>query len=242
MKTALVTGASRGIGRATALAFARAGYAVAVQYHTRREGAEETVRACLAAGADAFCLPADLADGAQAQALIKQATARAGHIDVLVNNAGVAHRGLFTAADAAESWRQVLAVNLDGAAACCRAVLPQMIARHSGAIVNVSSIWGVTGASCEVAYSASKAGLIGLTRALAAEVGPSGVTVNCVAPGVIDTEMNASLGADTLRELAGQTPLGRLGTPEEVAQAILFLAQASFITGQTLSVDGGFLL
>ena len=239
-KTVLVTGASRGIGRATALAFGRAGYTVAVHYHTRRPAAEQTVRQLLDAGADAFCLCADVAQEEQVRDMVAQALARMGHIDVLVNNAGIAGQGLFTEQDAA-AWRRMLAVDLDGAANCCRCVVPHMVRRHSGAIVNVSSVWGLAGASCEAAYSAAKAGLIGLTRALARELGPSGVLVNCVAPGVIDTEMNAPLGEDTLRGLAQQTPLGRLGRPEEVAQAILFLAQASFITGQTLTVDGGFL-
>ena len=165
------------------------------------------------------------------------------HIDVLVNNAGIAWTGLLT--DMTEwEWQQLFRVNVDGAFHLCRAVLPGMISRRAGSIVNISSIWGETGASCEAAYSATKAAIIGLTKALAKEAGPSGVRVNCITPGVIATEMNAALGEDALQALAEETPLGRIGTPEEVAAAVCFLAgeESSFITGQVLGVNGGLLI
>ena len=243
MKTVLITGASGGIGAAAAKAFARNGYAVALHYHQNRDRAQALCAQLIADGADAFCVGADVASDAQVQQMLQTVMTRFGHLDVLINNAGVAHQALFTDTNAA-AWDGVLAVNLNGAANCCRHAVPHMVRRHSGAIINVSSVWGIAGAACEVAYSAAKAGLVGLTRALAKELGPSGITVNCGAPGVIDTAMNAQFDADTMRDLAEQTPLGRIGKPEEVAAALLFLAGdgARFITGQTLTVDGGFAL
>ena len=243
MKTVLITGAAGGIGSAAARAFAGQGYGVALHYHTSRAQAEALCAELTAGGADAFCVCADVACDAQVQQMLDAVMARFGHLDVLVNNAGVAHQALFTDTDDA-AWQRVLAVNLSGAANCCRHAVPHMVRRHSGTVLNVSSVWGIAGAACEAAYSAAKAGLVGLTRALAKELGPSGITVNCIAPGVIDTAMNAPLGAETLRELAEQTPLGRIGAPEEVAAALLFLAGegARFITGQTLAIDGGFAL
>lgn len=243
MKTVLITGAAGGIGSAAARAFAAQGYGVALHYHTSREQAEALCAELTAGGADAFCVGADIACDEQVRQMLEAVTARFGHLDVLVNNAGMAHQALFTDTDDA-AWQRVLAVNLSGAANCCRHAVPHMVRRHSGTVINVSSVWGIAGAACEVAYSAAKAGLVGLTRALAKELGPSGITVNCVAPGVIDTAMNAQFDAATMRELAEQTPLGRIGKPEEVAAALLFLAGegARFITGQTLTVDGGFAL
>ena len=239
--TVLITGASRGIGRACALAFAKAGYRVAVHYHHRAAQAETLVQQLRETGCDAACFRADIADSAQVNELVQQATAFLGHIDVLVCSAGIALQQLFT--DTTDlQWRELMGADLDGVFYACRGVLPGMIARGSGRIITVSSVWGVQGASCEVAYSAAKAGVIGLTKALAKEVGPSGITVNCVAPGVIDTDMCACFDADTKAALAEETPLGRLGTPENVAESILFLASpaAGFITGQVLGVDGGF--
>ena len=239
--TVLITGASRGIGRACALAFAKAGYRVAVHYHHSAAQAETLVQQLRETGSDAACFRADIADSAQVNELVQQATAFLGHIDVLVCSAGIALQQLFT--DTTDlQWRELMGADLDGVFYACRGVLPGMIARGSGRIITVSSVWGVQGASCEVAYSAAKAGVIGLTKALAKEVGPSGITVNCVAPGVIDTDMCACFDADTKAALAEETPLGRLGTPENVAESILFLASpaAGFITGQVLGVDGGF--
>ncbi|WP_288283919.1 SDR family oxidoreductase, partial [uncultured Anaerotruncus sp.] len=164
-------------------------------------------------------------------------------IDVLLNNAGSSIGQNPAQAGNMDDWDEMIATNINGLLYCTRCVLPGMLRRHSGRIVNISSIWGISGASCEVHYSASKAAVIGFTRALAQEVGPSGVTVNCVAPGVIDTEMNANLSPETLAALCGETPLCRIGSPEEVADAVVFLCggKARFITGQVLKVDGGFL-
>ena len=166
-----------------------------------------------------------------------------GHIDLLVNNAGIATSGLLTETTDIE-WERIIDTDLSGVFRCCRAVLPGMIRRQSGCIVNISSIWGMTGAACEAAYSAAKAGVIGLTRALAKEVGPSGIRVNCVAPGVIDTEMNAHLSPVEMAALTGETPLGRIGRPEEVAAAVCFLAGTGgeFLTGQVISPNGGLVI
>ncbi len=166
-----------------------------------------------------------------------------GSVDVLVNNAGISSQKLFTDITDDE-WKRTIGVNLDGVFYCCRNALPYMIRQKSGAIINIGSMWGEVGASCEVHYSASKAGVIGLTKALAKEVAPSGVRVNCIAPGVVMTDMMSDFDDTTIEELKDETPLGRLGTPEDIAAAVLFLASddASFITGQTLGVNGGFII
>lgn len=240
-KTALVTGASGGIGRAAALALAVDGFDIAVHYYENQAAAEDTAAQVRRAGAQAYVVRADVADSTQVRAMAEDICRVLGHIDVLVNNAGISAFGLLTEMDD-QQWERLRGVNLDGVLFCCRAALPEMIRRHSGRIINVSSVWGRVGASCEAAYSACKAGVIGLTKALAKEVGPSGVTVNCVAPGVIDTQMNAHLDAESMRGLKEETPLERIGTPQEVAAAIRFFAgeQAAFLTGQVLGVDGGF--
>ena len=241
--TVLITGASRGIGRACALAFAKAGYRVAVHYNHSAAQAETLVQQLRETGCDAACFRADIADSAQVNELVQQATAFLGHIDVLVCSAGIALQQLFT--DTTDlQWRELMGADLDGVFYACRGVLPGMIARGSGRIITVSSVWGVQGASCEVAYSAAKAGVIGLTKALAKEVGPSGVRVNCIAPGVIETDMNAHLDEETLAALSDETPLMRIGAPDEIARAALYLAGdgASFITGQILGVNGGFII
>lgn len=242
-KVALITGASRGIGRACARLFAENGYSVLINYHRSEQAAQELLRELLDKGCDARLLRADVSNSAQVDALCKQALSAFRHVDVLINNAAIAQQALLTDLSD-QDWRRMMAVNLDAAFYCCRALLPGMISRRSGSILNISSMWGQVGASCEVSYSAAKAGLIGFTKALAKEVAPSGVRVNCLCPGVIDTDMNASLSDDTRRELAEETPLGRLGTPEEVARAALFLCgeSASFITGQVLGVNGGLIV
>ena len=241
-KAVLITGASRGIGRAAAELFARRGYGVLINYRQDAGAAHELEKQLLDSGADALAVQADVAQEDQVLRMMEMAVKRFGFIVVLVNNAGIASQKLFTALTT-EEWRRMMAVHVDGTFHCCREVLPAMIREKRGAIVNVASIWGLSGASCEVAYSTAKAAVIGMTKALAREVGPSGVRVNCVAPGVIDTAMNAAAGADILDMLAEETPLGRIGTAQEAAQAIAYLAseEASFITGQVLTVDGGFI-
>lgn len=242
-KTVLITGASRGIGRAAAELFAERGCRVLLNYHRSREAAEELERELTARGADVMAYGADVSDREQVERMAAACERRFGGADVLVCNAGIARQGLFTDLTPQE-WREMMGVHVDGAFHCCRAVLPGMIRKKEGSIVLVSSVWGLTGASCEVAYSTAKAALIGMTKALAKEVGPSGIRVNCVAPGVVDTAMNAALDGETLASLWEETPLGRLGTPREIAQAIAFLAspEASFITGQVLSPNGGFVI
>ncbi len=242
-KTVLITGASRGIGRAAAELFAERGYRVLLNYRRSKAAAEELERELAARGADVMAYGADVADRAQVEAMADACERRFGGVDVLVCNAGIARQGLFTDLTP-EEWREMMGIHVDGAFHCCQAVLPGMIRKKEGSILLVSSIWGMTGASCEVAYSTAKAALIGMTKALAKEVGPSGIRVNCVAPGVVDTAMNAALDGETLASLREETPLGRLGTPREIAQAIVFLAspEASFITGQVLSPNGGFVI
>ena len=242
-KTVLITGASRGIGRAAAELFAERGCRVLLNYHRSREAAEELERELTARGADVMAYGAEVSDREQVERMAAACERRFGGADVLVCNAGIARQGLFTDLTPQE-WREMMGVHVDGAFHCCRAVLPGMIRKKEGSIVLVSSVWGLTGASCEVAYSTAKAALIGMTKALAKEVGPSGIRVNCVAPGVVDTAMNAALDGETLASLREETPLGRLGTPREIAQTIAFLAspEASFITGQVLSPNGGFVI
>ena len=231
MKHVLVTGGSRGIGAATVRAFVRAGYAVSFFYE-KNVGAAEA----LAAETGATAIRCDVAN---TQA-VEEAVASLPPVDVLVNNAGISHVGLISQISP-EQWDRLFAVNVKGIYNTVRAVLPAMLERQAGAVVNVSSMWGQAGASCEAAYSATKGAVIALTQALARELGPSGIRVNAVSPGVIDTEMNAHLSPDDQAVLAAETPLERIGAPEEVAEAILYLAEAKFVTGQNLPVNGGFL-
>ena len=242
-KTVLITGGARGIGRAAAVRFAQAGYAVAVNYYRSEAAAQELVNKLRSGGARAVALQADVSDMEQVRVLVANCTTQLGEIDLLINNAGIAQQKLFTELTV-EDWNRVFAVDVTGVFNCCRVTLPAMIRRHSGKILNVSSVWGICGASCEVHYSAAKAAVIGLTKALAKEVGPSGIQVNCVAPGVIDTEMNAALSPEDRDALCEETPLGRLGTPEEIAETLFFLASpaADFITGQIISPNGGFVI
>lgn len=242
-KVALVTGASRGIGRAIARQLARDGYAVAVHCHHSTELAEELCNEIVSAGGAASVFVCDIADSNRVNSMISDITRKMGSISVLVNNAGIAQQKLFTDLSD-EEWHRMMAVHVDGAFYTCRAVLPEMIRNHNGVIVNVSSMWGQTGGSCEVHYSTAKAALIGMTKALAKEVGPSGVRVNCVAPGVIKTDMLAGFDEDTLADLAQEAPLCRIGTPEDVAAAVSFLVSdnAGFITGQILAPNGGIVI
>lgn len=242
-KTAVVTGASRGIGAAAARALAAQGCRVAVCCRARREQAEAVAAGIRATGGTALAFCADVSDAGAVRAMFEEIRRTLGEPDILVNNAGIAQQKLFTDITAAE-WDAMFGVTVKGAFHCCQAALPHMIRQRWGRIINVSSMWGQAGASCEAHYSAAKAALIGLTKALAKEEGPSGVTVNCVAPGVIDTDMLASFSAADRAALAEETPLGRLGTPEDAAAAIAFLASdaGAFFTGQVLCPNGGFVI
>ena len=237
MKTALITGASGGIGYAIAAALAGEGY-LPVLHYNRAEGMQDR-----AAALHGIAVQADLADPAQIRRMTEEVLRQAGRVDVLVNNAGLSVSGLLTDIGV-EERRRLFDINVLGAIECTRALLPQMIHRKDGCILNISSMWGQVGASCEVDYSAAKAALIGFTKALAQEVAPSGIRVNCIAPGVIRTAMLDCYDEATLGSLAEETPLGRLGTPEDIAHAAAFLCsdRADFITGQVLGVNGGFVI
>ncbi|MBR5235853.1 MAG: 3-oxoacyl-ACP reductase FabG [Clostridia bacterium] len=243
MKTVLITGASRGIGAACAKRFAREGYAVMVHYHQNKEAAQKVCGDIMATGGCADIVCANIADSLQAETMVHKTQERFGGIDVLINNAGIAMPKMFCDTTPAD-WEQIFAVNMFGMAHVTRAALPHMVHQKHGKIVNISSVWGIAGASCEVAYSASKAAVIGYTKALAKELGPSGIFVNCVAPGVIDTDMNAALDTETIEALKEETLLGKIGTPEDVAEVVFSLAADSnqFITGQVISPNGGFLI
>ena len=232
MKTVLISGGSRGIGAACVRAFAELGYTTYFLYKSSDGAATE-----LALETGAKAIKCDVLDSSA----VKSAISEIGAVDILVNNAGISFIGLTQDTDD-DTYRRVLDTNLSGAFYLSREVIPSMIRNGWGRIINIGSIWGKYGASCEVAYSMSKAGMRGLTTSLSKELGPSGITVNCVEPGVIETDMNAHFDAETLSDLANATPLCRLGKPEDVANAVIFLAseKASFITGQMLGVDGGF--
>ena len=241
-KVALITGSSRGIGRAEAIKLAHDGYAVCINCVEREDKAQEAVEQLVSGGCEAMWYKADVSDSTAVKQMVAAIEEKLGAVTLLVNNAGIAKQCLFQ--DMSEDyWRHIFDVNLNGAFNTIHAVLPNMLHEHSGCIINTSSIWGQHGASCEVAYSATKHAIIGLTRSLAQELAPTNIRVNCVAPGVIDTDMVQVLGEETLAALAGDTPVGRLGRPEDIAALVSFLASdaASFITGQVITSDGGFM-
>ena len=240
VKYALITGGSRGIGAAAARLFAQRGWGVAVGYGRSEAQAQSLVRELQESGVPAMAVRADVADSRQVREMVDNVLEKFCQLDILICSAGISHVGLISQIDEDE-WRRLFAVNVDGVHHCCRAVLPHMLGRKSGSIVTVSSMWGQVGASCEAAYSATKGAVIAYTKALAKELGPSNIRVNCVAPGVIGTEMNAHLSQDDLAALADETPLGRIGTAREAAAAIAFLAsdEASFLTGQVVAPNGG---
>lgn len=230
--TALITGASRGIGAACARALKAAGYDVIINYNNSESAAKE-----LAKELNAKAVKADVSDAQQVAQMFKET----GAVDVLVCNAGISMFKMFCDMTN-DDWQKIFSVNFGGTVNCIQEALPGMIHNKFGRIITLSSIWGVSGASCESAYSASKAAVIGLTKSLAKELGPSGITVNCIAPGVIDTDMNAHLTDEIMDELKEETPVCSIGKAEDVAQAVCYLASAPFVTGQVLGVNGGFLI
>jgi len=237
MKNVLITGGSRGIGRAMVELFSKKGYSVAFTYKRSDAEAEELVRGC-----GALAIKADSEYAADIERAVRTATEQIGSVDILINNAAVSSISLLCDISL-EEWNRVMNTSITGTFLYTKCVLPQMIQKKWGRIINISSMWGITGASCEVHYSTAKAAVIGFTKALAKELGPSGITVNAIAPGVIRTEMNASLSEEDMRILAEETPVSRIGEPCEVAHAALFLAsdESSFITGEIMNVSGGFI-
>ena len=242
-KSVLITGASGGIGGAASLAFAKEGYRVALHYYRGMERCLNIYNAIQEMGRKVLMVSADISDAEQVKAMFKQVNAAFGGVDVLVNNAGIAQQKLFTDITEAE-WDRMFGVNMKGTANCCRFAVPYMIGQKQGKIINVSSVWGICGASCEVHYSAAKAAVIGFTKALAKELGPSNIQVNCVAPGVIKTGMIGELDEEAIAALKEETPLGRIGMPEDIAESILYLAseRSDFITGQVISPNGGIVI
>ena len=238
MKTVLITGGSRGIGRACAELFAANGYNVAFTYKNSEKDAKS-----LAESINALAIRADSEVESDVIGAVKATLSEYGKIDCLINNAGISSFSLFTDLTLDE-WQKTINVNLTGAFLYSRETVRSMISRKEGKIINITSMWGLVGSSCEVHYSASKAGLIGLTKALAKEIGPSGITVNAIAPGVIDTDMNRSLSDEDIKALEGETPLMRIGRAEEVARCALYLAgdAADFITGEVINLSGGLVI
>ncbi|MBQ2932170.1 MAG: SDR family oxidoreductase [Clostridia bacterium] len=241
MKTALITGASRGIGRAIAIRLSQDGYSVAINYKKSKDAAQDVKKQIEELGGKAEIFCADVSDNKQVEKMMKDVIACFGGIDVLVNNAGIAlPQGLFTDFDDLTA-KNVFDTNVFGTMNCARAVIPYFVSKKSGKIINISSIWGICGGSCEVIYSASKGAIVAFTKALSKELAPSGICVNCIAPGLIETDMNKNLSDDDKKEFAEGISLGRVGKAEEVAETIAFLASdaSSYINGQTISVDGG---
>ncbi len=238
MKVVLINGGSRGIGRAMVELFCERGYSVAFTYKTSDEEA-----GALSSKTGALAIRANSASDDEVAFAVSTVEEKLGSVDILINNAAISSFSLFTDISY-DDWKSIFSVNVDGAFLYSKRVLPAMINKKEGRIINISSMWGIAGSSCEVHYSATKAAVIGMTKALAKEVGPSGITVNCIAPGVIDTEMNSKLSKEDLDALKDETPLMRIGSPREVAEAALFLAGegASFITGEVLSVNGGYVI
>ena len=242
-KVMLITGASRGIGASVAYESAMAGYFVVINYNKSETEAILLSEKIIKDGGECKIVKADISDSSQVKTLCAEALSYSGKIDVLVNNAGISSFSLFT--DITDKlWDDTFDINVKGNFYVTRAVVPHMVREKNGKIINICSIWGICGSSCEVHYSASKAAVICMTKSLAKELGPSNITVNCIAPGVIDTEMNSALSDEDIKSLCDETPLERIGKPWEIARSVLFLASddAAFITGQVLSPNGGFLI
>ena len=238
MKNILITGGSRGIGKAMVKAFSDKGYKVAFTYKSSSDESES-----LSKDTGALAIMADSSKENDVVKAVSTAANTLGGIDILINNAGISSFSLLQDLTLTE-WNECMAVNLTSAFLYSREVIPYMLRSHEGRIINISSMWGLVGASCEVHYSAAKAGLIGFTKALAKELGPSGITVNAIAPGVIDTDMNSHLSDEDMKELSDETPVGRIGNAEEIAKAAIYLSSddASFITGAVLNISGGLVI
>ncbi len=242
-KTALVTGGGRGIGCATVRRLCLDGYNTAFCYNSSEDRAESLSSELSSLGYNIFAVQCDISSGSSVREMFEKIRKEFGEIDLLVNNAGIAQQKLFT--DITDSdWDKMIGTDLSGTFYACREALPYMIRQKSGKIINVSSMWGQTGASCEVHYSAAKAGVVGLTKALAKEVGPSGITVNCVCPGVVDTDMMSSFSKEDVDAITEEIPLGRIASADDIARVISFLASddADYITGQVIPVNGGFVI
>jgi len=244
MKCALITGSSGGIGASIAVNLAQQGYAIVINYNKNKEKGESLADVITKSyNVPSIAVKCDVSNYDEVKAMFKVAQDNFGGVDVLVNNAGIAQQKLFTDITP-EEWHTMIGTNLDSLFHCCKEALPYMISQKSGVIINISSMWGQVGASCEVHYSTAKAGVIGFTKALAKEVAPSGVRVNCISPGVVMTNMMNGFDEETLQELKEETPMQKLGTPKNIADAVAFLAssKAEFITGQNLAVNGGFVI
>ncbi|MBR3281502.1 MAG: SDR family oxidoreductase [Clostridia bacterium] len=238
-KTVLITGGSRGIGKAMVYAFAKAGYNVMLNFNRSESSANEIAKEF----ENVKIYGANVADQQSVINMVNYTYEVFGNIDILINNAGISYTGLLQDMSIDE-WNNLMSVNLTGPYNLCKAVLPRMIANKSGKIINISSVWGITGASCEAAYSASKAGVIGLTKALAKEVGPSNIKVNCIAPGIVMTDMISDYSMEELNAITDEIPLGKIGSTEDIAKTALFLASddADYITGQVISPNGGWVI
>lgn len=242
-KTVIVTGSSKGIGAAAAILFAQKGYNVVINYNESYESANILCRSLISNGYSVITQKANVANKLEVDLMIKETLYKFGRIDVMVNNAGIAYQGMITDTDEID-FDKIIDVDLKGVFNCCKAVTPVMVNQKCGRIINISSMWGQVGASCEVAYSAAKAGVIGLTKALAKELAPSGITVNAIAPGIIETNMNSNLSVDELNEFVKEIPISRMGSADEIAAAIYFLSSddAEYITGQVLGINGGYVV
>lgn len=242
-KTVIVTGSSKGIGAATAILFAQKGYNVVINYNESYESANILCRSLISNGYSVMTQKANVANKLEVDLMVKETLYKFGRIDVMVNNAGIAYQGLITDTDEID-FDKIIDVDLKGVFNCCKSVTPVMVNQKFGRIINISSMWGQVGASCEVAYSAAKAGVIGITKALAKELAPSGITVNSIAPGLIETSMNSNLSVEELNEFVNEIPVSRIGNADEIAAAVYFLASddAEYITGQVLGINGGYVV
>ena len=242
-RTVIVTGSSKGIGAAAAIMFAQKGFNVVINYNESYESASLLCSSLVSNGYSVITQKANVANKMEVDLMVKETLYKFGSIDVLINNAGVAYQGLITDTDEID-FDRIIDIDLKGVFNCCKSVTQTMVNQKSGTIINISSMWGQVGASCEVHYSAAKAAVIGLTKALAKELAPSGITVNCIAPGLIETGMNSNLTVEELNDFVNEIPLGRMGSADEIAAAAYFLASpaADYITGQVLGINGGYII